>query len=246
MGKMGHGYGSEFHLLRYLGYHRRDLNRAIEQQTGGTVLDWLEFSFGTRREFPHLDAEWKGLEFLDPDVQVRSAWAKFWPQTGNAPNWDAVGFMHFDSHVEHLLVEAKAHVSEIRSDCGAKPTGGRQRIKEALGETIKANGFSVEAEKWLSPYYQYANRLAHLHFLLQHNISSRLIFIYFLGDQWPDDSPDNRERVICPKTKADWEPHLREMYSHLGLKGASKLEPRVHSLFLDVCRNRVERGSNGI
>lgn len=234
MGKMGHGYGSEFHLLRYLGYHRRDLNHSIEQKTGGKVLDWLEFAFGPRRAFPHLDAEWKGLDFLDPDAHVRAAWAKFWPQTGNVPNWDAIGLMQFDSHVEYLLVEAKGHAAEIKSSCGAKPDGGLRGIQEALRETIEANDLSVDVEKWLSPYYQYANRLAHLHFLLQRNISSRLIFIYFLGDHWPNEALVSKEPVFCPKTEQEWERYLQDMYTHLGLKGVTKLEQRVHRLFLPI------------
>lgn len=50
MGNMGYGYGSEFHLLRYLGYHRHQLNRAVEEQTSrphlverddGDDPDWL-------------------------------------------------------------------------------------------------------------------------------------------------------------------------------------------------------------
>jgi hypothetical protein len=53
MGRMGLGYGSEFHLLRYLGRHRRYLNRAIEDKFGGRVLDWLDFSFGAGGGFPH-------------------------------------------------------------------------------------------------------------------------------------------------------------------------------------------------
>jgi hypothetical protein len=269
MGKLGYGYGSEFHLLRYLAYHRSDLSHAIERETRGKVLDWVEFSFGSQRAFPHLDAEWKGLEFLDPDTCVRSAWAKFWPQTGNVPNWDAVGLMQSGSHVEYLLVEAKGHPSEINSNCGAKPDGGLQQIQDALSETIRANSFCADVEKWLSPYYQYANRLAHLQFLLQHNISARLIFIYFLGDRrpkippgnWWDDeptpsvlgghrpreAPENREPVICPQTVQEWDPYLKEMYGHLGLKGESKLEQRVHRVFLPVWRSyRVEDGTNGI
>jgi hypothetical protein len=44
VGKMANGYESEFHLLRYLGYHRHDLDRAVEQKTGGRVSDCLDFS----------------------------------------------------------------------------------------------------------------------------------------------------------------------------------------------------------
>ncbi len=235
MGIMGHGYGSEFHLLRYLGYHRHELNRVVEQQCGGRVLDWLDSAFDARRRFPHLDVEWKALDFLDPDTGVISAWKNFWPQTGSAPNWDSIGLLQSQSHVEFLLVEAKAHVSELKTSCAATEDGGLPGIREALAETIKANRFEVAPEKWLSPYYQYANRLAHLHFLVQHNISARLVFIYFLGDHWPDrTTPPDRTPVFCPKNEQEWRPYLQPMYHHLGLSGASELEKRVHSVFLPV------------
>jgi hypothetical protein len=203
MGTMGYGYGSEFHLLRYLGYHRCDLNLAAEGQTGGRVLDWLDWCFDSRRRFPHTDVEWKGLEFLDSDLSVRSAWAEFWPQTGNVPNWDVVGLLQRDSHAEFLLLEAKAHASETKTSCSAKEDGGLPQIRKALAETITANGFAAAAEKWLSPYYQYANRLAQLHFLSQNNISARLIFVYFLGDRWPSEGLPNKEPVICPKDERE-------------------------------------------
>jgi hypothetical protein len=229
---MGHGYGSEFHLLRYLGYHRADLNRAIEQQTGGRVLDWLDFHFDPRRKFPYLDAELQGLEFLGPDLEAdRAAWAKFWPQTGNPPNWDAVGLLQLDSHTEFALVEAKAHASEIKSDCGASEEGGLPKIRGALAQTIRDNGFKSDPEKWLNGFYQCANRLATLHFLLQHDVLSRLVFIYFTGD----DPTLYGKPVVCPKNEQEWDGHLKEMYNHLGLSGSSKLEQQAHRLFLPVC-----------
>jgi hypothetical protein len=232
MGIMGHGYGSEFHLLRYLGYHRGDLNRAIEQQTGGRVLDWRDFGFVPRGKFPHLDAEWKGLEFLGPDLEaVKAAWAEFWPRSGTPPNWDAVGFLQLDSHTEFILVEAKAHLWEVRSDCGAREDGGLPMIRKAFAETVAAHGFKADPEKWLNGYYQSANRLATLHFLAHHNVLSRLVFIYFIGD----DAGRYKKPVRCPKDEQEWSGCLREMYHHLGMTGSSRLEQRVHRLFLPVC-----------
>src|SRR6266849_5874705 len=116
VGKMGNGYGSEFHLLRYLGYHRHALNRAVEKETGGRVSDWLDFAFGGEGK---LGKEWKGLDFVESGSDVKSAWMKFWPQTGNVPNRDAVGLLDLNSRVEYLLVEAKAHVEELQSSCSA-------------------------------------------------------------------------------------------------------------------------------
>jgi hypothetical protein len=55
------GYGSKWHLLRYLGYHRVALNRAVEDATGGrAVCGWLDTLVGANRHF--LDVEWTGLE----------------------------------------------------------------------------------------------------------------------------------------------------------------------------------------
>src|SRR5215469_2500424 len=118
---MGNGYGSEFHLLCYLGYHRQELNRAIEKETGGRVTEWLDFAFGSKGK---RDREWQGVDFVESLPDVQAAWVKFWPQTGNVPNWDAVGRLESDSGREYLLVEAKAHVEELQSSCGASKKGG--------------------------------------------------------------------------------------------------------------------------
>ena len=45
LGKIGSGYGNEFHLLRYLGYHRHRLYAEVEKAIGGSVVDWLDFPF---------------------------------------------------------------------------------------------------------------------------------------------------------------------------------------------------------
>jgi hypothetical protein len=231
MGKMGIGYGSEFHLLRYLGYHRHELNRAVEKETGGRVSDWLDFAFGGEG-WP--DREWKGVDCVDSASDVKSAWVKFWPQTGNVPNWDGVGLLESNSRVEYLLIEAKAHVEELQSSCSASKNGGLDMIRKALDATIKANGFTADVEDWLSPYYQYANRLAHLHFLLQHNISARLVFIYFCGDNWGGKTLSNGKPPKCPKEAQQWDAYLKDMHDRLRMSGQSKLEERVHSLFLRV------------
>src|SRR5690348_14631823 len=93
VGKIGYGYGSEFHLLRYLGRHRHCLNRRIEEKSGGKVRDWLDFAFAGDGG----DTEWKGVDFLEAGSAMISAWKRFWPQTGNVPNWDAVGLLDSDS-----------------------------------------------------------------------------------------------------------------------------------------------------
>jgi len=44
-GGFGNGYGSECHLLRYLGRHRDRLNAEVCRETGGSDVRWLDFPF---------------------------------------------------------------------------------------------------------------------------------------------------------------------------------------------------------
>ena len=225
MSDIGYGYGSRWHLCRYLAYHRAELNRSVESVTGGEALEWLDFPFDPASRF--LDGEWKGLDFLGEDHPARNVWRSFWPQTGNVPNWDAVGRVRIAEAAEWLLVEAKAHVGELKSACGAKAAGGLATIQKAFVETKAAMGVPQAAD-WLGPYYQYANRLATLHFLIKQGVPARLFFVYFLGDAHP------HSRWKCPTCAEEWEHSLRPMYDHLGLTHTSELEKRVHRLFLPV------------
>lgn len=47
MAKFGNGYGSECHLLRYLGRHRKRLDAAVCEVTGATGVHWLDFPFAS-------------------------------------------------------------------------------------------------------------------------------------------------------------------------------------------------------
>ena len=227
MSKIGFGYGSEWHLLRYLGYHRNLLNESVMGATGADSLEWLDSPFDSKAAF--LDSEWKGLDFLSANSPARNALGDFWPQSGNVPNWDAVGHITFAGEQEWLLVEAKAHVGELQSACKAKGNGGLPMIKAALDETKRVMEIDPETN-WLTPYYQYANRMAWLRFLVNHGVSARLLFVYFLGDTVPN--------KICPSTTEEWTQALKTMYRHLGLIGSSHLEQRVHRVFLPVCSDK--------
>ena len=223
MADIGYGYGSEWHLLRFLGYHRNALDSAILRASGGQEIEWLDFPFNPGKKF--YDGEWKGLDFLESHNPVRQEWSRYWPTTGNVQNWDAVGRMLGGGQDEWLLIEAKAYIGEIRSSCGASEKGGLPMIRSAF-EVTKQNMAIDQSKDWLSPFYQYANRLATLDFLLRQNVSARLVFIYFLGDE--------HQGKTCPATVADWMPALRESVAHLGLSGESGVEARTHSVFLRV------------
>ncbi len=229
MGTIGHGYGSEWHLFRYLGYHREYLSQEVLKITGGESIQWLDFGFSPENVPLKDDREIVGLEFIE-SAPVLKTWEAFWPQTGNAQNWDALGKIHYDNSNDWLLVEAKGHIGEIKSHCGARNPVSKQMIFSAFQSTSQVFGNQLKpAENWLSPYYQYANRLAALHFLMNEclpAVNARLLFLYFYGD--------NRANLECPQSEQDWLPAIRKMNDWLGIDKSSTLASRIHYLFLPV------------
>jgi len=224
MGRIGYGYGSECHLLRFMGRHRRLLNQRVLEVVGGDSIDWLDFDFHPTRPWP--DAEIKGLGFLQPDDPARIAWKQWWPQGRGIHNWDAVGQIRFGEVEEWLLVEAKANLEELRSNCGATSPTNRPKIERALAETKRALDVSEDRD-WLNDYYQFCNRIAALYFLNEHGVPARLLYIYFVGDR-------GDPRRTCPYDEEGWQDALRAQEEHVGLPTGHKLEARMHKLFLPI------------
>lgn len=224
MGKLGNGYGSEFHLLRYLEFDRDRLNTAVQASIGAEDVEWLPGP--PNPNDPGKFREWKGLNFLSHDVQLQNAWRKIWPSTGNPPNWDGVGRVRIGGQWQWLLVEAKAHEGEVASSCTASSERSRALITATLAATRQALGVSPERD-WLNGYYQYCNRLAVLNFLHEQVIPAHLLFIYFIGDK-------SGPRRICPQTETGWRRVLERQNEHVGMPSTHPLQDRVHTLFVPV------------
>lgn len=234
--ELGQGYGSEFHLMRLLGRYRRGFTKMVCDAMDASDLQWLDFRPGGaykagagKVELP--DNEWKGLDFLttvvDSEAPIFEAWQEFWPQSGNVHNWDAVARGRFGQPAFWLLVEAKAHTEEIRSDCGAKSPASRGRITRAMRRTQNSLNVQDRApEDWLNTYYQFANRLATLYFLTEQGLHARLLFVYMCGDKNPG--------ADCPATRAEWQQPLQKQEAALGLQNADLPAHGVHKLFVDV------------
>ena len=162
-------------------------------------------------------AEYRDGSFLERVGcgQLLSELSHFWPPGG--PQWDALGRGPRGSV---FLIEAKAHVSEMDSNCHASP-GSRFLIQQSLAQAKTAYGAKPEAD-WLSGYYQYANRLAHLHFLRRNGIPAWLGFVYFINDH----------DMSGPQTSSGWGQDLALVYDHLGLATFGKI-PGVVDVFVD-------------
>jgi len=177
----------------------------------GESIEWLS---------PIASDEW--AEYRDSAFLERvgcghllSELAHFWPTGG--PQWDALGRGPRNSV---FLIEAKAHISEMDSNCHASP-GSRFLIQQSLSQAKTAYGAKPEAD-WLSGYYQYANRLAHLHFLRRNGVSAWLGLVYFLNDH----------DMSGPQTSGGWKQDLALVYEHLGLPTSGEI-PGVVDIFLD-------------
>lgn len=251
MGRIGYTYGSEWNLLRLLGYHRDHFNRAVADTIPGVgSVTWLDLNFRRDDRAPdpgcysrcldirgrvprprRLDREFQAIDFLPPDQleAVQDDWEEYWPQTGTPPNWDAIARIDVKGTEHWLLVEAKSHLNEIISFCGAGDAA-LDTILAAFTATMVTMNINGDPHNWLGPYYQFCNRLAVLNFLLDHQIPAKLLFVYFLGDRFPEGRTQ-----ICPDTQQGWMPHLQAMEQHVGWQDDNnRLAPHVHKLFLPV------------
>lgn len=112
-----------------------------------------------------------GLEHLKDKL------TQFWPQRGAV--WDGLAI----TGAAVVLVEAKAHIPEFFSPAtGAKAKSSIKKIRAALDETAVTLGAKPRAD-WSQVYFQYANRLAFLHFLRREGVDAHLLFIEFVDDK---------------------------------------------------------------
>jgi hypothetical protein len=229
-------YGSELHLLRMLGRHRDYFDRRVREVTGADAIEWLDFPSGeTRRDEEGRvlwDREWQHVQFLDDGDPARKAWDAAWPTHRVGPNWDAIGRLRYGTAQEWLLVEAKANVQELKSECRATGRESVDLIRNTLDRTKAALGVAATAD-WLRPYYQFCNRLAVLHVLNSAETPARLLFVYFHGDT-------GDARRTCPAPAAAWDEPLAELHRHVGLPATHPLCDRIHSCRIDAqCQNET-------
>jgi hypothetical protein len=176
------------------------------------TIDWrsprADDDFAEYRDSAFLERV--GLERFQDDLK------SYWPSRG--PQWDALAVTSDD---KVILVEAKAHTSEMASSCEAGPKS-RKVIDRALNAT-KGHYLASPDADWTKGYYQYANRLAHLRFLRERGVDAHLVFIYFTGDY----------EMRGPRAMLEWEGAIAACDSKLGLP-KDRSVPGLHSVFIDV------------
>lgn len=233
MGKIGYGYGSECHLLRWMGRHRNSFDKAVSLTIridgNDKTIKWLDFGFNDRK------SNWFGseptrLDFLE-DENTRTKWK--WPKSGTQQNWDGVGYIESmnnptqDLRKEIILLEAKAHVDEANTSCQAG-IASLSKIKDIFHETARGlniHNFNKVEHSWLHKYYQTANRLATYNYLKVSGYNPHLVFLYFINDQ--------HKGKTCPSQVSEWEIVLSMQKKDMGIDDVF-INERVYNLFLDA------------
>jgi hypothetical protein len=98
--------------------------------------------------------------------QLRGELRSFWPKRG--PSWDALAIVRGEGGIAgYILAEGKSYPAEMLGrGCSAR-SGTRELVESSLAAAKASLGVPATAN-WLGPYYQYANRLAHVSFLRRH------------------------------------------------------------------------------
>jgi hypothetical protein len=142
--------------------------------------------------------------------------ADFWPENG--PQWDALGK---SNNGKVFLVEAKSHIGELRSFIGAKGNS-LNKILQSLSETKAFLNSTIQTD-WSRGFYQYANRLAHLHLFRQNDLPAYLVFVYFLSDA----------EMNGPATVDTWKGAIELLHTYLGIR-RNKLQKYIADVFIDI------------
>jgi hypothetical protein len=135
----------------------------------------------------------------------RQQLADFWPKGG--PHWDALAKVEHAGKTGAVLVEAKAHPTEIYNKNGSGASlESRRTIEASLRRTCEWLKVPYEPT-WIGGLYQSANRIAHLYFLREvAGVDAWLVNIYFVDDL-----------RYKPTTRDEWTPAIANVKAELGI-----------------------------
>ena len=224
MAQIGHGYGSEWQLLRMLGHHRdyffKELRRQIHLPQDAEI-HWLDYGFDESGTTVSGDKEYKKREFFEaiPEIftpEVLSDLKKDKFGTKLNQNWDGIFWVEKTVY----LVEAKAHVKEIFSDIKSDNKNSLSIIEQNFKETREWYNISSDND-WKKVYYQMANRVAFLKLLHSHHIEAKLVNLYFVnGYEKKVKDPDSEKYYTIQNKNTsveEWEKAIIEEENYLGI-----------------------------
>lgn len=157
----------------------------------------------------------EGLSLENIDLtNAENKLRNFWPKGG--PQWDGLAIVDGKAGEKGiLLVEAKAHSDETKSDLKATSKVSVDLIESSIGEV--QSYMNVKPRVWTREYYQLANRLCYLYFLnYKLNIPTWLVLINFVNDT-----------SFRPTTLNEWLQHYSRILEGMGIKNDCKLLDKI-------------------
>ena len=201
--------GSQRHLQVYVNERVDELNQAI--RSGFSELAAADIAWRSPLASDRYREYWDRafLEAIEQSDHAEGL-AAFWPRGG--PHWDGLAVVLRPGFAPGaLLVEAKAHVSELLKGsligASVSPTSRRQ-IELAMAWAQDNLGISDRTPaSWCdTPLYQSANRLAHLQWMNNRGIDTWLVHVFFAGDDH-----------VAAASNEEWEAAAAEADRQLGL-----------------------------
>ena len=125
------------------------------------------------------------------------------------------------------MIEAKSRIAEMKRKSGsdAKDPESIEKISDSLKKTQRFLGACLSVDWFNSPYFQYANRLAHLYWFREiKSLPAFLTMLYFLNDT------DRRG----PSDPSEWKTAIQKEEHCLGIPDTHPLSDFVVSVFVDI------------
>lgn len=216
---------------------------SLIQNTGAIISkndNWFPLGLNDPRE-----AELKDFLRQNWNANLGNEITNWWLAVVNAnsrtPNWDFVSTCHINGQKGILLVEAKAHRTELetsgkklKKDASDNSKRNHSRIGEAINEAkveINKNfaGVTISRDKC----YQLSNRVAHAWWLAKHDIPVVLLYLGFLNAE-----EMNYGGKVIYTSEEDWKTCFMNHSELVGVDGiVEKWIDCEERKFITICRS---------
>jgi len=218
--------GSRFCLQEYIKKNKNKLSQYIIASSF-SLISFMDKDLKVEWKSPLEENdfyEYRDDFFRDLDINVitediEKKLRLFWPKNG--PQWDGIAVVNGkEKRKGILLIEAKSHTSETKSDMKATADKSIDLINSSIEKT--QNYMGIKPQLWTNEYYQLANRIAYLYFLnVKLKIPTWLVLINFTDD-------------ISYKSTAlsEWLRHYNIIASKMGINEDCNLLDKIIMVFI--------------
>lgn len=203
--------GSRLYLQQYMVNAKEKLSEMIIA-TSPSLLSFTDSKIKIEWKSPLVDKDFYEYrdDFLDDlglgeDLNhAKEKLREFWPKNG--PQWDGLAaVIGKNGEKGILLVEAKAHLDETKSDLKADSQVSIDKIKRSI--EITQMHYAIKPNDWTKNYYQLGNRIAFLYFMNEVlHMPTWLVLINFIDGKYKSTGIE------------EWLEHYHKIYNEMGIK----------------------------